>query len=39
MAEKFNKFFVTVAGDKDNKIIHTNTNYPFFLSPANEKRL
>ena len=49
MAETFNNFFVTIASDIDNKIIHTNTNYKcylqgsvvnsFFLKPATEKEV
>ena len=27
IAETFNNFFVTIARDKDSKIIHTKTNY------------
>ena len=47
MAETFNNFLVTIASDRDSKIIHTNTNYKdflqdsvpnsFFLMPATTK--
>ena len=49
MAETFNNFLVTIASDRDSKIIHTNTNYKdflqdsvlksFFLMPATKKEV
>ena len=34
MAQTFHNFFVTIACDIDNKIIHTNTNYEDFLQDS-----
>ena len=49
IAETFNKFFLTIARDKDSRILHINTNYKdylqdsvlnsFLLKPASEKEV
>ena len=31
IAETFNNFFVTIAGDIDSKIVHTDINYKYYL--------
>ena len=30
IAETFNNFFVTIAGDIDSKIVHTDINYKYY---------